>query len=152
MVNCLSFGTRDLVSCTMELYHVSSLRRLPKLTIQVCSPGGLAKSPHQVNCSSALTKLTLSSFIKSPHQSASSRSVLKSTHQVSSPSRLTKSARPHVPPSPQVHSPSQQFKCAHQVDSLSSSIKSVDQSVSSRSVFRSAYRACSPSQLAMSRL
>jgi hypothetical protein len=98
-------------------HHVSSLGRLTKSTaqvrtpgwlakstIQVRSPGGLAKSPHQVDCSSTLARLTLSSFIKSPHQSASpsrpahmshrgTSLLAKLTIQVRSPSRLFKFAR-----------------------------------------------------------
>jgi hypothetical protein len=79
------------LSCFSKPTHlVGSPTRLFKYARQVGSRSHPTKSCHQVDCSSTLAKLSPSSLIKSPHQSASSRSVFKSAHQVSSPIRLSR--------------------------------------------------------------
>jgi hypothetical protein len=96
---------------------VGSPTRLFKYARQVGLPSHPTMSCHQVDCSSTLAKLTLRFLVKSPHQSASSRSVFMYVHQVASPSGLAKSTRPHAPPT--CH-----FKSARQADNSSSLAKS----------------------------
>jgi hypothetical protein len=67
---------------------VGSPTRLFKYARQVGLPSHPTMSCHQVDCSSTLAKLTLHFLVKSPHQSASSRSVFMYAHHVASPSCL----------------------------------------------------------------